>query len=73
MTALDYLIEPVAVQYDFWYWQHAIIPLQNFVAWFYISFAMQLFFNKMKPVEDNGAAIPLFILQIVFFTVLNIW
>ncbi len=73
MTALDYLIEPVAVAYDFWYWQDGIIPLQNFVAWFYISFAMQMFFNKLKPAAENVIAIPLFILQIVFFTALNIW
>lgn len=73
MTALDYLIEPVAVQYDFWHWKNEVIPVQNFVAWFYISFIMQLFLNRTKPVAENKMAIPLLILQIVFFTVLNIW
>lgn len=73
MTALDYLIEPVAMQYDFWHWEKGHIPVQNFVAWFYVSFAMHLFFNRVKPVGENRMAIPLFILQILFFTVLNIW
>ncbi|MEO6442192.1 MAG: carotenoid biosynthesis protein [Chitinophagales bacterium] len=73
MTALDYLIEPVAVQYDFWHWKEEIIPIQNFVAWFYISFIMQLSFNRAKPVKENKMAIPLVLLQILFFIALNIW
>lgn len=73
MTALDYLIEPVAVKFDFWQWQDAIIPVQNFAAWFYISFFMQLFFNYLKPVIKNPLAIPLLIFQILFFVILNAW
>lgn len=72
MTAIDYLIEPVAIKYDFWHWKDSVIPLQNFVAWFYISFFMQLFFNRVKPVQENKLAIPLLILQVLFFAAMNI-
>lgn len=73
MTALDYLIEPVAMKYDFWDWDSGAAPVQNFAAWFYLSFFMQLFFNRVKPVQENEMAIPLLILQILFFAALNIW
>ncbi|MBK9733062.1 MAG: carotenoid biosynthesis protein [Chitinophagaceae bacterium] len=73
MTALDYLIEPVAIKYDCWNWEAGVVPVQNFAAWFYISFFMQLFFNRMKPVEENQIAIPLLMLNILFFAALNIW
>ncbi|MEP7127287.1 MAG: carotenoid biosynthesis protein [Chitinophagales bacterium] len=73
MTALDYLIEPVAIKYDLWNWEAGVVPVQNFAAWFYSSFSMQLFFNRMKPVEENQMAIPLLMLQILFFAALNIW
>ena len=38
MTALDLLIEPVAVHYDFWHWSNLQVPVHNFVAWWIISF-----------------------------------
>lgn len=72
MTALDYLMEPVAMRHDLWHWENSIIPVQNFFAWFYISFFMQLFFNQMKPVKENQVAIPLLVLQIIFYAALNI-
>ena len=30
MTALDYIIEPVAVALDFWYWKFDVIPVENY-------------------------------------------
>ena len=38
MTALDLLIEPVAMNFDFWQWQNNQVPLQNFGAWWLASF-----------------------------------
>lgn len=38
MTALDVLIEPVAVHFDFWQWNNNHIPVQNFIAWWVASF-----------------------------------
>jgi putative membrane protein len=37
MVLLDLVIEPVAVQLDFWTWFGHPIPLQNYVAWWVIS------------------------------------
>ncbi len=71
MTAIDYLAEPVAMQYDLWQWKDGIIPVQNFVAWFYISFLLQLFINRVKPAQENQVAIPILVLQILFYAALN--
>ena len=38
MTALDFLIEPVAVHFDFWTWAGVQVPAQNFIAWWMASF-----------------------------------
>lgn len=39
LTLLDYLIEPVAIELDYWVWQTTDIPLRNYLAWFLIALA----------------------------------
>lgn len=72
MVILDFLIEQVASKYEFWHWQHDTIPLQNFVAWFIISFFFHGVGSIMKFKKENKLAVFIFILQIIFFAVLNI-
>ena len=48
MTALDWLIEPVAIQLGFWTWLSEDIPLLNFISWFIISFFICLLFQFLK-------------------------
>ncbi|MBA2406895.1 MAG: carotenoid biosynthesis protein [Chitinophagales bacterium] len=72
MTAMDYLIEPVAAKFNLWQWENDYIPMQNFVAWFYISFFMHFYINRVKPVSNNKIAIPTFIILIIFYVILNI-
>lgn len=70
MTAYDFFMEPVAMKYDFWSWQHGIIPIQNYIAWFLIAFIFHLILNAIaKPVRNRMAA-SLFYIQIGFFLVL---
>ncbi len=71
MTAMDYLIEPVAISYDFWSWESATIPLQNYVAWFLISAALHVLFQKLMPNSNNSLAIRLLYIQVGFFILLN--
>ena len=33
MVSMDFLIEPVAIRYDFWSWANTVIPTQNYLAW----------------------------------------
>ncbi|KPQ15000.1 carotenoid biosynthesis protein [Algoriphagus formosus] len=71
MTALDYIIEPVAVALDFWYWKFDVIPVENYLGWFGVSFVVHLIFRKAKFEKFNPIALLLLLTLIVFFTVLN--
>jgi len=73
MVALDALIEPVAMQYDFWQWENASIPLRNYLGWFVVALPLQLLFQQWVGVVKNKVAVALFLLQIVFFLALNIF
>jgi len=73
MLSLDVLIEPVAIILGFWSWgTDGNIPMQNYVAWFLISFILLIVFNLFMKDLKNKAAFTLFILQFVFFALLGI-
>jgi len=67
MTSLDLLIEPVAMNFDFWQWRNNYIPIQNFGAWWMASF----FFHWVYISADLPAKSSLFrliaLLQFLFF------
>ena len=67
MVSLDFLIEPVAPSLDFWYWANNDIPLQNYVAWFGLSFVAQFLYFSFHFTKDNAMAILLLVLQFLFF------
>lgn len=67
MILVDYFIEPVAINYDYWSWSTINIPLQNYTAWFVISFIMALFFYKLKVNTSNPLALPIYFMQLIFF------
>lgn len=71
MTALDVLIEPVAVHFDFWQWNNNNIPVQNFIAWWVASF----FFHWVYISADLPAKSSLFrlIAALQFFFFLGQW
>ena len=61
MLGLDFIIEPVAIQLDFWTWANEDIPIQNYLAWFVIAFAMQLLLFKINSSNKNTMGIFVFI------------
>ncbi len=71
MVAIDFLIEPVAIKLDFWSWEGGHIPLSNYLAWWGISFGLVYSFYAMKLKTTNKIAPYLFVLQVIFFLVLN--
>lgn len=72
MTALDYVIEPVAVGLDFWSWKFDIIPPENYLGWFLVAFLIHLIYRKAKFEKENSLAAFLLVTLIVFFAVLNL-
>jgi putative membrane protein len=72
MTAIDYIIEPVAIAYNFWTWKEVTVPLQNYFAWYLFSFLFLLIFYKFNIEKTNKVAPWLMITQIIFFLTLNL-
>lgn len=71
MTALDWLIEPVAVKSGFWWWENGSIPVYNYICWMIFSTLFCYWVLKRKTVETNKVSIGLFGIIVLFFAILN--
>ncbi len=71
MMLLDVLIEPVAISSGYWHWNSPNIPLYNYVCWFAIAFPLHFVYFRWKLNEQNKVSIALFVIMVIFFTVLN--
>ncbi len=71
MTTIDYIIEPVAIQFNFWTWNLGTIPLQNYVAWYIFSFLFLFIFYQFNFTKSNKVAPWLLVTQVIFFLLLN--
>lgn len=69
MTAIDFIMEPVAIRHQFWLWNSGQIPLFNYVSWFSVALLTLLGAAKQEKVLLNNTAIALFILINLFFLV----
>lgn len=69
----DFVMEPVAIRYDYWTWKDNIIPLQNYVAWFVLAFISSAIFDLLKIKINSKISIHYVIAQIVFFIIINIF
>lgn len=67
MMALDYFIEPVAIQHDFWSWENGSIPLQNYIGWFLVALPLCLLYHYSTFSKKNDFAVALLIAQTLFF------
>lgn len=72
LVALDVLIEPIAMRFDYWQWTGYEIPIQNYVAWWAVAFIFMLIFNRLHFNKQNIVAVSLLIIQFLFFILLNL-
>jgi putative membrane protein len=72
MVLFDLALEPVAIRLDMWNWHLSPIPVQNYVAWFVISFLFFLLQGLFVKKIENKIAVTMFIVQLLFFLVINI-
>jgi putative membrane protein len=63
----DYVMEPVAIAFDYWTWAAVDIPLQNYIAWFCIAFVFAFVFARQKLAAVNKVPTLIVIVQFVFF------
>jgi uncharacterized membrane protein len=72
MLAYDFLLEPVAIRFDFWSWGGGAIPVQNYAAWWLIGFFMLLgTFYFVKNLK-NRLAVYVIGIQVLFFLILHL-
>ncbi|WP_231915269.1 carotenoid biosynthesis protein [Lewinella sp. 4G2] len=73
LTALyDVVIEPVAIELDYWSWAAVEIPLQNYLAWAAIAFAISLPLHLLGIRFRSPLLLVYFFAQLFFFVVLNL-
>lgn len=73
LTGLDYLIEPVAMRLGFWEWDNGFVPYQNYLGWAGVSAAIlaSAYINTFR--RKNRVAAMAFIIQGLFFMLMNIF
>lgn len=67
MVGLDFLIEPVAMKYEFWNWHQNKVPIQNYFMWFLVSLLMQVVLNKKSMLIPFSLGLAILISQFIFF------
>lgn len=72
MVAFDWLMEPVAMDTGMWQWAEGRVPVKNYIDWFVVSGILFLMIRLFKVEFSNRIALLLFIMQGVFFMVLNL-
>ncbi len=72
MTGFDYILEPVAVAFDFWTWDSGSIPARNYIAWFVISAIYTFTWNSSISFKKNEMSQRILMIQFVFFIILHL-
>jgi putative membrane protein len=71
MTALDFLVEPVAMELGFWRWENDIIPFQNYLMWFLTSIFIHGLIYLFRPDINAKISFVVITVQVIFFGILN--
>jgi len=73
MVLYDLILEPAAIRLDMWSWDGSGIPVQNYLAWFIFSAAFHTLVRLWGEEEINPRALPLFVVQLIFFAVIDLF
>ena len=71
MVFFDFVMEPVAMKSDFWSWENDVIPFFNYVCWFFVATILQVIYLNFFKTSTNKVLNTLFIIQLLFFIILN--
>lgn len=73
MLSYDVVLEPAASKMNMWFWQGDKIPMQNFLMWGLVAVVFQLIKFMLKIEIKNKMALPLFVTQVFFFFLIQIF
>jgi putative membrane protein len=69
----DYVMEPVAIAFDYWNWTAGPIPLQNYIAWFVIAFLFSYLYFRNSLHSACKVPTIIVVIQFIFFLSLRIF
>lgn len=69
MVLLDVFMEQLASPFDFWHFAGGLAPLQNYLTWYVVAFALQLILLLNIKINDFLYSVNLYLSQVVFFGV----
>lgn len=72
MVSIDLFIEPVAMDLGFWAWENNMIPFQNYLSWFLISFFFFFLFFHFRFSKKNQLGPVIYWSQYLFFVAINV-
>ena len=72
MVVFDMVLEGPAGMLDLWAWTWTNVPLQNFMAWFFVSWIINGAIQLRNPRLDNPVAGSLYAAHFSFFLCLHI-
>ncbi len=67
MVIYDVVLENVAPFLDMWYWSGNIVPMQNYIVWFFLAFFFHGLVKWKKVKTENPLAPSIIICQFLFF------
>lgn len=73
VVAFDWVMEPVAIQLDYWQWTNGFIPLHNYIGWFVIALVVGIIFKWAKIETDSRLLRAYFFIQLGFFLGLRLF
>ncbi len=73
MVLYDLFLEPAATRLDMWSWEGGRIPFSNYAAWFFFSALFHALVRIMGEEKVNSRAMPLFVVQMSFFAVIDLF
>jgi bisanhydrobacterioruberin hydratase len=72
LVLLDFFIEPIAVQLNYWHWANNTIPFRNYIGWFFVSAILLFVFEKFQFKKQSIVAPVFLATQFVFFIILRL-
>lgn len=62
MVTMDFFIEPVAIELNFWRWEKTEVPIENYVAWFILS----VIFARLTAIGDTPNKLSKYVLPTLY-------
>lgn len=72
MVFYDVILESSASKMDMWFWKDNYIPMQNYMMWGAVAVVFQTVKFALKIEIKNKMALPLILIQMLFFFIIQI-